>query len=53
MLQIDEGKLVKVNGQCRKVFLDAQLSEEELDIVNYIEFEITKRKKNDTLLVSA
>jgi hypothetical protein len=44
-LQNDEGKLFKVNGQRLKVFLDAQLPEEELDIVNYIEFEITKRKK--------
>jgi hypothetical protein len=52
-LQNDEGKLFKVNGQRLKVFLDAQLLEEELDIVNYIEFEITKRKKKDTLLNSA
>jgi hypothetical protein len=52
-LQNDEGKIFKVNGQRLKVFLDAQLPEEELDIVNYIEFEITKRKKKDTLLNSA
>jgi hypothetical protein len=52
-LQNDEGKLFKVNGQRLKVFLDAQLPEEELDIVNYIEFEITKRNKKDTLLNSA
>jgi hypothetical protein len=52
-LQNDEGKLFKVNGQCLKVFLDAQLLEEELDIVNYIEFEITKRNKNVTMLNSA
>jgi hypothetical protein len=52
-LQNDEGKLFKVNGQCLKVFLDAQLLEKELDIVNYIEFEITKRNKKDTLLNSA
>jgi hypothetical protein len=43
----------KVNGQRLKVFLGAQLLEEELDIVNYIEFEITKRNKKDTLLNSA
>jgi hypothetical protein len=53
MLQNDEGKLFKVNGQRLKVFLDAQLPKEELDIVNYIELEITKRKKKDTLLNSA
>jgi hypothetical protein len=52
-LQNDEGKLFKVNGQRLKVFLDAQLPEEELDIVNYIEFEITKRKKKVTMLNSA
>jgi hypothetical protein len=52
-LQNDEGKLFKVNGQRLKVFLDAQLPEEELDIVNYIEFEITKRKKNVTMINSA
>jgi hypothetical protein len=52
-LQNDEGKLFKVNGQRLKVFLDAQLLEEELDIVNYIEFEITKRKKMVTMLNSA
>jgi hypothetical protein len=52
-LQNDEGKLFKVNDQCLKVFLDAQLLEEELDIVNYIEFEITRRKKKDTFLNSA
>jgi hypothetical protein len=49
-LQNDEGKLFKVNDQHLKVFLDAQLPEEESDIVNYIEFKITKRKKKDTLL---
>jgi hypothetical protein len=52
-LQNDEGRLFKVNDQRLKVFFDAQLLEEELDIVNYIEFKITKRKKNDTLLSSA
>jgi hypothetical protein len=48
-----KGNLFKVNGQRLKVFLDAQLPEEELDIVNYIEFEITKRKKKVTMLNSA
>jgi hypothetical protein len=51
-LQNGEGKLFKVNGQRIKVFLDAQLPEEELDIVNYIEFEITIRKKKVTMLNS-
>jgi hypothetical protein len=37
-LQNDEGKLFKVNGQCLKVFHDTQLPEEELDIINFIEF---------------
>jgi hypothetical protein len=53
MLQNDEGKLFNVNGQRLKVLLDAQLLEEELDIVNYIEFEITKTKKKVTMLNSA
>jgi hypothetical protein len=37
-LQNDEGMLFKVNGQCLKVFYDTQLPEEELDIINFIEF---------------
>jgi hypothetical protein len=30
--------LFKVNGQHLKVFRDTQLPEEELDIINFIEF---------------
>ena len=37
-LQNDEGTLFKVNGQCLKVFHDTLLLEEELDIINFIEF---------------
>ena len=37
-LQNDEGTLFKVNGQGLKVFHDTQLPEEELDIINFIEF---------------
>jgi hypothetical protein len=37
-LQNDEGMLFKVNGQRLKVFHDTQLPEEELDIINFIEF---------------
>ena len=37
-LQNDEGMLFKVNGQRLKVFHDTQLLEEELDIINFIEF---------------
>jgi hypothetical protein len=37
-LQNDKGTLFKVNGQRLKVFLDTQLLEEELDIINFIEF---------------
>ena len=37
-LQNDEGTLFKVNGQCLIVFHDTQLLEEELDIINFIEF---------------
>jgi Fe-S oxidoreductase len=37
-LQNDEGTLFKVNGQRLKVFHDTQLSEEELDIINSVEF---------------
>jgi hypothetical protein len=37
-LQNDEGTLFKVNGQRLKVFYDTQLPEEELDILNFIEF---------------
>ena len=36
--QNDEGTLFKVNGQRLKVFHDTQLPEEELDIINFIEF---------------
>ena len=38
MFQNDEGTLFKVNGQHLKVFHDTQLPEEELDIINFIEF---------------
>jgi hypothetical protein len=38
MLQNDKGTLFKVNGQRLKVFHDIQLPEEELDIINFIEF---------------
>ena len=37
-LQNDKGTLFKVNDQCLKVFYDTQLLEEELDIINFIEF---------------
>ena len=37
-LQNDESMLFKVNGHHLKVFLDTQLLEEELDIINFIEF---------------
>ena len=37
-LQNDEGTLFKVNGQHLKVFHDTQLLEEELDIINFVEF---------------
>jgi hypothetical protein len=37
-IQNDEGTLFKVNGQRLKVFHDTQLLEEELDIINFIEF---------------
>jgi hypothetical protein len=37
-LQNDEGTRFKVNGQHLKVFHDTQLPEEELDIINFIEF---------------
>ena len=37
-LQNDEGTLFKVYGQRLKVFHDTQLLEEELDIINVIEF---------------
>ena len=37
-LKNDEGTLFKVNGQRLKVFHDTQLLEEELDIINFIEF---------------
>ena len=37
-LESDEGNLFKVNGQRLKVFHDTQLLEEELDIINFIEF---------------
>ena len=37
-LQNDEGTLFKVNDQRLKVFHDTQLLEEELDIINFIEF---------------
>jgi len=37
-LQNDEGTLFKVNGQHLKFFHDTQLPEEELDIINFIEF---------------
>jgi hypothetical protein len=36
--QNDKGTLFKVNGQRLKVFHDTQLPEEELDIINFIEF---------------
>jgi hypothetical protein len=45
MLQNDEGKLFKVNGQHLKVFFDAQLPEEELDIVNYMNLKLLKERK--------
>ena len=38
MLQNDEGMLFKVNGQHLKVFHDTQLLEEELYVINFIEF---------------
>ena len=38
ILQNDEGTLFKVNGQHLKVFHDTQLIEEELDIINFVEF---------------
>jgi hypothetical protein len=37
-LQNDKGTLFKVNDQRLKVFHDTQLLEEELDIINFIEF---------------
>ena len=37
-LENDKGTLFKVNGQRLKVFHDTQLLEEELDIINFIEF---------------
>ena len=37
-LQNDEGTLFMVNDQCLKFFHDTQLPEEELDIINFIEF---------------
>ena len=37
-LQNDDGMLFKVNGQRLKVFHDTQLLEEELDIINFVEF---------------
>jgi hypothetical protein len=37
-LQNDESMLFKVNGHRLKVFHDTQLLEEELDIINFIEF---------------
>ena len=37
-LQNDEGTLFKANGQRLKVSHDTQLPEEELDIINFIEF---------------
>ena len=37
-LQNDEGTPFKVNGQHLKVFHDTQLLEEELDIINFVEF---------------
>jgi hypothetical protein len=37
-LQNDKGTLFKVNSQRLKVFHDTQLLEDELDIINFIEF---------------
>ena len=37
-LQNDKGTLFKGNGQRLKVFHDTQLPEDELDIINFIEF---------------
>ena len=37
-LQNDEGTLFKVNGHCLKVFHNTQLPEEELEIMNFVEF---------------
>jgi hypothetical protein len=52
-LQNNEDMLFKVNGQRLKVFHDTQLLEEELDIISYIEFDITKKREKGILLSSA